>query len=105
MRPVNIRLVEQARSIFTELGYTVEGGGREFTAQRDWKSVRVTMIEDGDDLPETGSLRCFVTESQAAGELRRRLRQRNPDYEWAIIGIDGEDYHVERAPPGPRAHA
>lgn len=105
MRPVNIQLVEQARSIFAELGYTVEGAGREFIATRDWKSVQVTMLEAGDDLPETGSLRCFVTESQMASELRRRLRKQDPSYEWAIIGIDGEEYHVERAPPGPRAHA
>jgi len=104
MRPVNIRLVEQARSIFDELGYTVDGDGREFVAKRGWKAVRVMAVETGDDLPESGSLRCFITKQPAAADIRGRLRQLDPDYEWAIIAIDGEDYRVERAPPGPQAH-
>jgi hypothetical protein len=97
-----MRLVEQARSIFSELGYTVDGDGREFIAKRGWKAVRVMAIEDGDDLPQTGSLCCFITRQPAASDLRGRLRSLDPDYEWAIIAIDGEDYRVERAPPGPR---
>ena len=32
-------LAEEARSIFTDLGYTVSGSGREFSAERKWRVV------------------------------------------------------------------
>ena len=105
MGPVNTRLVERARSIFADLGYTVEGSGREFTAEREWKVVHVNAVEDAtlDTPPESGDLRCFVAEADAVDALEHRLRRTNPDYEWAIIGVDGDEYEVERAPSGPSA--
>jgi hypothetical protein len=94
--------IDEARSIFTELGYTVTGDGPEFSARRDWKEVRVTAVSEGDDTPDTGTLRCFVTWSEQASQLRRRLRSDDPEYEWAVIGVgDGGDYEVARAPSGP----
>ncbi len=102
MGPVNMRLVEQARSIFAELGYTVEGAGPEFRAERAWKVVHVNPVSDTRELPtEAGEFHCFVAQPDDADDLERRLQSRDPDYEWAIIVVDGEEYQVERAPPGP----
>ncbi len=106
MGPVNMRLVEQARSIFAELGYTVEGNGPTFRAEREWKVVHVnTVLETGELPSESGQFHCFVAEPDDADDLEARLRSRNPEYEWAIIVVDGDDYQVERAPPGPRVSA
>lgn len=103
MGPVNTELESRARSIFSQLGYTVVGDGPEFRAERDWKVVRVTATGADAEVPDAGSLRCFVTASEHAPELRRELTRSDPDYEWAIIGVDDDDYEVERAPPGPHA--
>ncbi len=102
MGPVNMRLVEQARSIFAELGYTVEGNGPEFRAERAWKVVHVNTVYDMNELPRgDGQFHCFVAQPDDADELENRLTRHNPAYEWAIIVVDGEEYQVERAPPGP----
>jgi len=107
MGPVNMRLVEQARSIFAELGYTVEGNGPEFRAERAWKVVHVNTVLETGELPSasSGQFHCFVAEPADADDLEARLERTNPNYEWAIIVVDGEDYQVERAPPGPRVSA
>ena len=107
MGPVNMRLVEQARSVFAELGYTVEGNGPEFRAERAWKVVHVNPVLDTGNLPSgsSGEYHCFVAHPEDADDLETRLRGSDPDYEWAIIVVDGEDYQVERAPPGPRQRA
>lgn len=95
---------EQARTIFSDLGYDVCGDGDEFRAERKWRVVRVTATTetDTDETPDDGELRCFVTWKDDAPGLRRELRRRNPEYEWALIGVrkggDG-DYEVVRAPP------
>ena len=100
MAPVSTPPVEQARSIFSELGYTVSGDGDEFRAERKWRVVRVTALADPGATPDGGELRCFVTWSDNAPQLRRKLRQIDPEYEWAIISVrDGGDYEVTRAPP------
>lgn len=103
MGPVNIPPVEQARSIFSELGYTVSGDGTEFRAEREWKVVHVTATADENEgsIPDldTGSLRCFVTYRDAAESLVRRLSDLKPDYEWAVISVtDDADYDVLHAP-------
>ena len=53
------------------------------------------MAEPGDP-PASGEMRCFVTWADAVDDLERRLQRTDPDYEWAIIGIetDREDYVV-----------
>ena len=102
MGPVNMRLVEQARSIFADLGYTVEGNGPEFRAERAWKVVHVSTVLEGATRPErTGEFHCFVSRPEDVDDLERRLEREEPDYEWAIIVADGSEYEVERAPPGP----
>ena len=106
MGPVNMRLVEQARSIFAELGYSVEGNGPDFRAEREWKVVHVSTVLETAELPTaSGEFHCFVAQPENADELEDRLRYQDPDYEWAIIVVDGDDYQVERAPPGPTVSA
>ncbi|WP_255170870.1 DUF7116 family protein [Natrononativus amylolyticus] len=101
-----MRLVEQARSIFAELGYSVEGSGPEFRAERGWKVVHVnTVLETRDPPSGPGEFRCFVAQPEDADDLERRLERTDPDYEWAIIVVDGDEYQVEHAPSGPNASA
>ncbi|AGB16096.1 hypothetical protein Halru_1488 [Halovivax ruber XH-70] len=91
-------LAEQARSIFTDLGYVVDGDGPEFRAERAWKVVHVSTTQTVDD-GDTAEYRCFVAEPADVDALERRLERRQPAYEWAIIVADGDEYQVERAPP------
>lgn len=98
-----MKLSNRARSIFEDLGYTVEGSGDEFSARRDWKQVTVTTVADTTDAPSSGSMRCFVTNEDTARDLERRLDTEDPEYEWAIISVrDDQEYEVVRAPP-PRS--
>ena len=106
MATVSTPPIEQARTIFTDLGYSLSGDGEEFRAERKWRVVRVTAVTDSDETPEDGDLRCFVTWDEYAPDLRQRLRRTNPEYEWAIIGVrEGGDYEVLRAPPNEPAVA
>lgn len=99
MGPVSIPPVEQARSIFNELGYTLSGDGYEFRAEREWKVVHVTATAAEEAIPDSGSLRCFVTYRESAEALVRRLSEFKPDYEWAVISVDdSDDYDVVHAP-------
>lgn len=99
MATVNTPPIDQARTIFDDLGYTVSGDGEEFRAERKWRVVRVTAMADSDETPDHGDLRCFVTWEEHASDLRRRLRRTDPEYEWAIIGVrEGGDYEVLDAP-------
>lgn len=103
MRDPTVELTQQAQSIFDRLGYTVIRDDQELRAERDWKVVQITPTHAGDQIPTEGSLRCFVTAQANADTLRDRLRERDLSYEWAVIGIDDDDYEVARAPPGPQA--
>ena len=97
--------VEEARAIFSRLGYTVSGDGAELQAERKWRTVHVTALA-GEDSESAGraladggraetDLRCFVTWREYTGELRERLESRGPPYEWAVIGVDdAEEYEV-----------
>lgn len=96
-------LATRARSIFDGLGYTVLGDGSQFRAERDWKVVQVTAT-DGQSVPEGDGLHCYVTPREHVGTLRNRLAQHD-ESEWAIIAVDGDDYEVVDAPPGPDAPA
>lgn len=93
---------EEARSIFTELGYTVSGSGCELRAERKWRVVRVTAADEATELPESGELRCFVAWMDAAHDLRDRLIDAKPDYDWAVIGVDSTgEYDVLHPSLGP----
>jgi hypothetical protein len=97
MGTVTTSLRKRARSIFTDLGYTVSGSGGELRAERKWRIVRVTPMAEPREPPTSGKLRCFVTWSDHVGTLERRLSRVDPDYEWAIIGVrDGGGYEVAR---------
>ncbi|HET7323210.1 MAG TPA: hypothetical protein VFJ06_02635 [Halococcus sp.] len=93
---------EEARSIFTELGYTVSGSGSELRAERKWRVVHVTAADESTTLPNSGDLRCFVAWEESARELRKRLLDIKPDYDWAVIGVDGAgEYEVLHPSVGP----
>jgi hypothetical protein len=84
-------LAEQAESIFTNLGYSVSNDGPELRAERKWRVVHVRVGED--PAGETDAeLQCFVTWDDRAGEVYDTLVTRDPEYEWAVLGIseDGE---------------
>lgn len=100
MAPVSTPPTKEARSIFNRLGYEVLDDGDEFRARRKWREVRVSAVSDSGDAPKYGTLRCFVTWTENATRLSQRIRDSNPDYEWAVIAVDDEgDYEVARAPP------
>ncbi|MFC7115279.1 hypothetical protein ACFQH2_10430 [Natronoarchaeum sp. GCM10025703] len=103
MGTVNNPLASEARSIFAELGYTVSESGSEFTAERGWKAVEVTPMPEPTSPPTSGSLRCFVTYQHSVRDVRRRIRRANPEYDWAIITVEDDDYEVVRAPPAAEA--
>jgi hypothetical protein len=107
--------VEEAKTIFQRLGYTVSGEGTELRAERKWRTVYVTAV-DGDaatsglEVAADGGrpeerLRCFVTWKESTAELREYLSRRRPGYEWAIIGVEGSDddpeYEVVRGEADP----
>jgi hypothetical protein len=95
MRAVTKRLDEKAQSIFADLGYTVTDRGGEYLAERKWRAVHVTPAESFDETPESGDYRCFVTWTEDVSDLEARLESADPDYEWAIMGVDDEgDYEV-----------
>ncbi|QPV63006.1 hypothetical protein I7X12_20220 [Halosimplex litoreum] len=95
MRAVTKHLDEKARSIFADLGYTVTDSGGEYLAERKWRSVHVTPAEEFDEAPASGEYRCFVAWSDDVPDLERRLEAADPDYEWAIMGVDEDgDYEV-----------
>lgn len=107
--------VEEARRIFSRLGYTVSGEGAELLAERKWRTVHVTaltadqvdarrVLADGGRASEREyQFRCFVTWKEVTGNLRERLRAIGPRYEWAIIGVDesGEYEVVREDAPAP----
>ncbi|MDG5777741.1 hypothetical protein VB773_13750 [Haloarculaceae archaeon H-GB2-1] len=97
MRAVTTQLAEKAQSIFADLGYTVSRDGPEFRAERKWRVVYVTASADPESIPERGDYRCFVTWSESVTDLRSRLERVEPDYEWAVIGVedrDADEYEV-----------
>ncbi|ELZ83167.1 hypothetical protein C453_14216 [Haloferax elongans ATCC BAA-1513] len=100
--------VQEARSIFGKLGYTIKGDGPDMLAERKWRTVQVTAMGSREAsqcrpaLPDGGEeteyrLRCFVTWNDHAETLRKRLSGVDLPYEWAIIGVSnmgGDDYQV-----------
>jgi len=93
MGAVHTPLVDRAKSIFSDLGYEVTSDGDELRAERKWRVVHVTTA-DPDDAPDTGKFRCFVAESDRAEGVREELRETQPNYDWAVIGVSDGDYEV-----------
>jgi hypothetical protein len=96
MVAVTTSLAERAEEIFTDLGYTVSGSGPEFRAERKWRVVQVLALEDAEDIPEQGDLRCFVAPEERASALKAALLDRTPEYDWALISVEdgGDGYEV-----------
>ncbi|WP_148414426.1 hypothetical protein [Haloferax sp. KTX1] len=100
--------VQEARSIFGRLGYSVSGDGPDMLAERKWRTVHVTALSSREAtecrpvLADGGTetpyrFRCFVTWDDHLSALRERLRGIDLPYEWAIIGVSnggGNDYEV-----------
>lgn len=94
MAVVSTPLVEDARSIFTALGYDVTESGDELRADRKWRTVYVTDANP-DAVSEAVDLRCFVAREDRAERLRDRLLAAAPDYDWAVMAVNGpDDYEV-----------
>jgi len=102
MVAVTTQLIERAEDIFTDLGYTVSGTGLELRAERKWRVVQVTILDEIDDLPERGDLRCFVAPEDRADTLMETVLSVAPEYDWAIISVDerGNSYEVLHPPIG-----
>ncbi|WP_226021437.1 DUF7116 family protein [Halomicrobium salinisoli] len=99
MGAVTTSLAEQAESIFDDLGYSVSRDGTDIRAERKWRTVRVQLDPDPDPsaVPTDGRFRCFVTQSDTAAGTYRSVAMADPDYEWAVIGVDDDgDYEVYR---------
>jgi len=98
MGTVTSPLGREAQSIFSDLGYDVTSDGGAFRATRKWRAVEITPMPEPCEPPTAGELRCFVTWADSVGAVERRLQRADPDYEWAVIGVDGEgDYDVAHA--------
>jgi hypothetical protein len=98
MGAVSTSLIEEARSIFVELGYDVTRVGEELRAERKWRVVNVTTLSPH-EAPETGRLRCFVTRANQADSVRDELLELAPDYDWAVIAVGDGDYKVLHPTP------
>ncbi|MUV87095.1 hypothetical protein GJ631_11070 [Natronomonas sp. CBA1123] len=93
MGAVSTSLVEEARTIFSDLGYEVTEDGDELRAERKWRTVHVTT-DDPDDAATHGRLRCFVARGDQANTVRERLLSTEPDYDWAVMRVDDGEYQV-----------
>lgn len=98
MGTVTTSLQDRAKTIFSELGYDVSTNGGELLAERKWRMVQVTPMAEPENPPSSGRLRCFVTWAEHVRAVERAVRQADPEYEWALIGVsDGGDYSVARS--------
>ena len=93
MGAVSTSLIEVARTIFSNLGYEVTDDGEELRAERKWRTVHVTTA-DPEQAATHGQLRCFVARAERAAEVRERLLAAEPEYDWAVVSVDDDDYHV-----------
>lgn len=80
-------LYDRAKTIFRRLGYDITDAPGEFRAERDWKTVHVRPTRSVPETPEGGQLRCFVTPEETAEQLRSKLLDDKPDYDWAIVSV------------------
>ena len=93
MGVIGTPLLDKARTIFSDLGYEVEKDSEELRAERKWRTVFVTTADPG-DAPEHGRLRCFVAEEPRAADVRAQLVSLAPDYDWAVVAVDADDYRI-----------
>lgn len=93
MGVVSTPLLDEAHSIFTDLGYEVTDLGSELRAERKWRIVYISTAGP-EDVSENVDLRCFVVTENRAERLREELLTTAPDYDWAVMSL-GEDGSYE----------
>ena len=93
MGAVSTSLIEEARTAFQELGYEVTDEEDELRAERKWRTVYVTAA-DPSEANTHGRLRCFVARPDRASDVRDRLLDLEPDYDWAVITIEEDESSV-----------
>lgn len=93
MGAVSTSLLDEARTIFTDLGYEVSGDGEELRAERKWRVVHVTTDSPA-EANSHGRLRCFVARAEAAQDRLDELLAYEPDYDWAVIAVSEDGYDV-----------
>lgn len=93
MGAVSTSLIEEARTIFSDLGYEVTEDGDELRAERKWRTVHVTTLNPADAATH-GQLRCFVARGEDAIDIRERLLSVEPNYDWAVMRVDEDEYRV-----------
>lgn len=93
MAAASTRLASRAESIFRDLGYEVDRHGRELRATRKWRTVHVTTLGP-DEAPDTGRFRCFVAAADRAPAVRDELLAGDHPYDWAVVAVEEEGYHV-----------
>ena len=93
MGAVSTSLVEEARTVFRDLGYELTPENGELRAERKWRTVYVTT-DDPEDANTHGRLRCFVAHAERAPEVQDRLLATEPDYDWAVISVDEEGEYL-----------
>jgi hypothetical protein len=97
MGVVNTSLQRRAATIFRNLGYAVTETGDELQAERKWRTVHVTPMQEPESIPTSGDYRCFVTWAEQVSALETELEAIDPAYEWAIFGVDdGDEYVINR---------
>lgn len=93
MGAVSTSLIEEARTVFSDLGYEVTEAGDELRAERKWRTVYVTAADPA-EANTHGRLRCFVARADRAAAVRDQLLDLEPDYDWAVITIDEDESSV-----------
>ncbi|WP_299237140.1 DUF7116 family protein [Natronomonas sp.] len=93
MGAVSTSLIQKARTVFRELGYEVTDEGDELRAERKWRTVYVTAADPA-EANTHGRLRCFVARPDRAADVRDRLLELEPDYDWAVVAVDEGDSSV-----------
>lgn len=93
MGAVSTSLLDEARTIFTDLGYEVSGDGEELRAERKWRVVHVTAAEP-DEAATHGRLRCFVAREERAPDVLEELRTSEQDYDWAVISVSEDGHEI-----------
>ena len=93
MGAASTTLVDEARTVFRDLGYEITEEGDELRAERKWRTVYVTTA-DPEAANTHGQLRCFVSRAEKAEDVQGRLLDLEPDYDWAVISIDESGYRV-----------
>ena len=93
MGAASTTLVDEARTVFRDLGYEITEEDDELRAERKWRTVYVTTA-DPESANTHGRLRCVVARTDRAEDVQNRLLELEPDYDWAVVSIGEDGYRV-----------